>query len=209
MKKQFLLVFLIFAVFITLNTVSATDENSSDLKSDIYNTNIPFVENQGQVDDEVEYYADTFYGNVYVTQDSITHSIQADNNTSMVIKEQFMDREGNIINFNPAGHDISTAKVDYYLGNDPQKWITSLAAWDTVTLGQLYPGIELILKANGSNIEKIFQIYPGGNPEDIRIMVTGADSLKLNDSGDLNLETSKGIIRLTKPVAFQEDQHSK
>ena len=97
-----MLLLFISLIVISLGSVSAanTDDN---LSVQIQNTSIPFVENTGQMNDEVEFYADTFYGTVYVNNNSITHSIQGENNTTMVIKEQFLDENGNIITFKPTG----------------------------------------------------------------------------------------------------------
>jgi hypothetical protein len=42
-----------------------------------------------------------------------------------------------------------------------------------VSLGEVYKGIELKLKAHGNNVEKLFYVKPGANPEQIRVSLSG------------------------------------
>lgn len=78
---------------------SAADVNETVL----IDTNVPFIENQGQTDQSVSYYADTFYGTSYITNDGITHKINRKDNTSLVVKEEFLDKNGKKIIFNSIG----------------------------------------------------------------------------------------------------------
>ncbi|MCK9150615.1 SBBP repeat-containing protein [Methanobacterium alcaliphilum] len=219
MNKHLIPLLFIFIITLSMSIVSAeeipskddvlnkTDNNNNvtSLNTQINNANIPFIENQGQSDTKVKYYADTFYGTVYVTNESITHSIKGDNNTTVVIKEQFLNKEGDVITFKPIGYESGSSKVDYYQGVDSSKWQTGLNTWSIISLGELYPGIELFLRANGCNIEKIFIIQPGANPDHIQIQLSGADQLEINSDGSLNMKTIIGNIQFTKPIAFQED----
>jgi len=80
-----------------------------------------------------------------------------------------------------------------------------METWKTISLGELYPGIEVILRATGANVEKIFNIMPGANPLDIQIQVLGTDQLEITSNGDLNMQTPVGGVQLSKPIAFQEE----
>jgi hypothetical protein len=67
----------------------------ADIANQVMNViTIPFVEKRGQADDQVTYYATTFYGASYVTKDGITHSIQGTDNRTLVLTEQFVDANG-------------------------------------------------------------------------------------------------------------------
>ncbi|MBI5893097.1 MAG: SBBP repeat-containing protein, partial [Deltaproteobacteria bacterium] len=59
-------------------------------------------------------------------------------------------------------------------------------------------------KAYGNNVEKLFYIQPNINPENIKIKLTGAQGLKINENGELEVKTELGVIKFTKPVAYQE-----
>src|SRR3990167_1453626 len=40
------------------------------------------------------------------------------------------------------GEDETITKVNYFKGNDPSKWHTSISAYDVISFGEVYGGIE-------------------------------------------------------------------
>lgn len=204
--NKYLILFLsLFFTFILCGTVSAaSDTLTSDQQAMMMNTQIPFVENI-QTDSSVKYCANTLYGTAYVSDDGIYHCIIGEN-TTMVVKEEFLDEQGQVITFQPTGTEKGTAKVDFYIGNDSSKWVTSQSTWNVISLGEIYPGINVLLKAHGGNVEKIFQIEPGASPDAIKIRAIGADSINIDVDGNLNLQSSAGDVQLSKPTAYQDDE---
>jgi len=71
------------------------------------------------------------------------------------------------------GNEKAVTKVSYFKGNDKSQWKTNISAYDVVSLGEIYDGIELKLKAYGNNVEKLFCIKPDANPEQIKISLSG------------------------------------
>ena len=53
------------------------------------------------------------------------------------------------------------------------------------------------------NIEKLFTVFPGTNPDVIKMNVDGLESLSVDKSGELLLHTSVGDITMTAPIAYQ------
>jgi len=110
----------------------------------------------------------------------------------------------------------SVTNVNYFKGKDPSKWKTNISTYETVSLGEVYDGIELKLKAYGNNVEKLFCVKPGANPAQIKIRLSGINpqkfplnkggwrGLSVNEHGELELETALGSVKFTKPVAYQE-----
>lgn len=204
-NKCLILFLSLFSAFIFCGSVSAaSDTLTSDQETMVMNTQIPFVENT-QADSSVKYYVNTMYGTAYVTDDGIYHSITGENAT-LVVKEEFLDEQGQVITFQPTGSEKGTAKVDFYIGNDSSKWVTGQSTWNSISLGEIYPGINVLLKAHGGNVEKIFQIAPGANPDNIKIRVTGADNINIDADGNLNLQSTVGDVQLSKPTAYQDDE---
>ena len=74
------------------------------------------------------------------------------------------------------GEGYSATKVSYFKGNDPAKWKNNISTHDFVDLGDVYEGIGLRLKAYGNNVEKLFTVKPGANPEQIKIRLSGIRS---------------------------------
>jgi hypothetical protein len=190
----------------------------------------PFVPNTGQFDDQVRFQAAIFSGSFYLTGDSLVYSfiekdeameaigekqrnelkeeIKTRNSRNklkvIAIKEILLDEQSRPVKFIPKGEEQVPATVSYFMGNDPSAWKTDLAAYSIVSLGEVYPGVELQLKAAGRNVEKAFLLKPGASPDSIRLKVEGVKSLSASSEGRLALVTAEGQINMSKPVAFQE-----
>ena len=85
------------------------------------------------------------------------------------------------------GEKESETQVSFFIGNDPAKWKSGLPTYEAVNLGEVYKGIELKLRAYGGSVEKLYYVSPGREPKEIRIKVHGAESLKVNDRGELEV----------------------
>ena len=101
------------------------------------------------------------------------------------------------------GEDKAITKVSYFRGNDPSKWKSDVSTYDTVSLGEVYGGIELKLKAYGDNVEKLFHVESGADPGVIQLRLNGAKVIKVSENGELVAETELGHVRFTAPVAYQ------
>ena len=166
---------------------------------------MPFIANKGQVDEQVEFYAKTFGGTVFVTKDGeIVYALPKTEKSECRLGEAERTQQSNpksaIQNLSPTsigipksgvtlreefigarvktiqGEDPSVTKVNYFKGSDPSKWKTNVSTYDYVNLGEIYKGIELRLKAYGDNVEKLFCVKPGADPEQIRISLSGIQS---------------------------------
>ena len=163
---------------------------------------VPFIENQGQLPDEVRYYANTFYGTAYVTDTDLTHAVTVGTEAGtpgVALKERFLNRAGSAISFTPSGEEPADTQASYFIGNDPAGWQTGLATYNLVSLGEIYPGITVKAKARSVNIDKLFYVAPGAAPDEIRIEILGAESLRLADDGSLVVVTGAGEVSLTAP----------
>ncbi|HPQ78804.1 MAG TPA: hypothetical protein PK427_09145, partial [Synergistales bacterium] len=167
---------------------------------------IPFILNEGQTDKQVKLYARTFSGTVYVTdQGRIVYGLPADRDRKdrrWVLVEETSDglpvRE-------IKGAEESETKVSYFLGNDQSRWQRSLPTYEMVDMGEIYHGIKLKLRAYGGSVEKLYYIGPGRDPGKIRMKVRGAESLKVNDRGELEVQTGNGPVIFSRPRAFQQE----
>lgn len=71
------------------------------------------------------------------------------------------------------GEGSAVTKVNYFRGSNPLKWKSNIATYDTVSLGEIYEGIEVKFRAYGDNVEKLFTIKPGADPGQIKISLSG------------------------------------
>ena len=199
-------------------------------KPDLGNLRIPFIPNEGQMDDSIKFYAKTFMGTVSVTErGDLVYSAPSSLPTGAKQADKFLACPAGPVPFwYRAGRqtpkfftfkeqlecgmikDIkpekeSKTKISLFHGSDPLKWKSGLKTYEEVSLGEAYPGIEVKLRAYGNNVEKLFYIQPGADPDEIRMRLCGIRNLKVTGSGELEVETEGGRIRFTKPVAYQEE----
>ncbi len=98
----------------------------------------------------------------------------------------------------------SPTNVSYFLGTDKARWTSRTSTYDSVQLREVWPGVEVGLKAYGQNVEKLFVVQPVQSPNVIRLRMEGAKGLRVSDEGTLVVTTGNGEIVYTKPVAWQE-----
>jgi hypothetical protein len=105
----------------------------------------------------------------------------------------------------PAGYRPMEGKVSYAIGNDPSKHADNLNTYERVNLGDMYPGVNVQLRATGNNVEKIFTVAPKHDPKQIHIKLAGAEKLEIGKHGELIAHTGNGPVTFTAPIAFQEN----
>jgi len=187
---------------------------------------VPFVKNVGQFNVEVKYAVDLFAGRFFLTskelvyslrqrgKDKTIHSDKFKLNTKikrenvsdkgLVFREYFVDKKGARIHFKSKGEQQAETVVSYFRGNNPSKWRSNVASYQSISLGQVYPGVEVKLKASGKNVEKIFYVSPQSNVDDIKIGVSGVAGLKIAKDGRLMFKNALGELAMRAPVAWQE-----
>jgi hypothetical protein len=104
-----------------------------------------------------------------------------------------------LIGANPApkvtGQDELSSKVNYFIGNDPAKWRTNLATYAKVRFEEVYPSIDLIYYGNQRQLEYDFVVAPGANPARVRLEFSGANKIRLDKDGGLELEIAGGSVQ--------------
>lgn len=216
----------------------------AEVKQKIARLHVPFIANAGQIDSKVKFYASTFGGTVFVTNEGeIVYSLpkveeekpnppsypspamggrgftpnlepfsgvypeqgrrtpESTRVKGFVLKEELV---GGRINEVRAEREAVT-KVSYFIGNDQSKWKSNISTYETVSLGEVYQGVELKLRAYGRNVEKLFYVEPGAEPDKIRIRLSGG-KLNVNKHGELEVGTKLGTVKFTKPGAYQEKE---
>ncbi len=164
---------------------------------------VPFIENEGQLDEEVIFYAKTFAGTVYVTEEGLIYSLTSvnlddDSIHGVAIKEVFLDSK----NLQPVGADKSDAIVNYFVG-EKEKWRSNIPTYNLVNLGEVWPLVNVELKAYGNNFEKLFKVAPGGSVDSILLEFDGITGLAIAENGQLLLSTDLGTVSMTEPIAYQ------
>ncbi|MBP9686540.1 MAG: hypothetical protein KBD66_01940 [Candidatus Doudnabacteria bacterium] len=103
----------------------------------------------------------------------------------------------------PTASEPVDADISSFVGSNPDNWHTDLSAFRTVHAGEVWPGVSVLYRATGTNIEKIFTIAPGSDSAHIAIEIRGG-TLSINSQGELVITTPAGNVTFTSPVAFQD-----
>ncbi len=218
-KKPYLFAFLLVGAFALLalgfyqifkpgHQTAQKEINKAEISQKLKALNMPFIENKGQTDPKVAYYAKTFGGSIFITKEGeLVYSFpKVEKNEGEEPKitgtAVLIERLGKVKEVKGVGE--SPTKVSYFIGNDPSKWQRDITTFERVSLGEVYEGIRVELKAYGSNIEKLFYVSPNADPRSIRVELEGVKEAKVKESGELILKTELGDIEFTKPVAYQE-----
>jgi photosystem II stability/assembly factor-like uncharacterized protein len=99
-------------------------------------------------------------------------------------------------------HTLAT-KSHYFIGNQPKDWRTDVASFASVKYTGLYDGVDAVIYGNQQNPEYDFIVAAGADFQVIQLAFEGAKSIKIDEQGDLLLETDAGLLRQRKPFAYQ------
>jgi len=178
-----------------------------------------WVKNEGQWDERALFSAPGYFGTTWITKDGEllhvavkqeeckdkTEKAKACPSKSWVISERWVGGKVQTIK----GEEELQTKVSYFVGNDPSKHRSNLPTYRYVSLGEVWSGVEVKLKATQKTVEKLFYVKPGADPSKIVVEVGGAKGLKLSKDGEIIIQTGLGDLKLSKPIAWQEKDGKK
>ena len=178
-----------------------------------------WVKNEGQWDERALFSAPGYFGTTWITKDGEllhvavkkeeckdkTEKAKTCPSKSWVISERWVGGKVQTIK----GEEELQTKVSYFVGNDPSKHRSNLPTYRYVSLGEVWSGVEVKLKATQKTVEKLFYVKPGADPSKIVVEVGGAKGLKLSKDGEIIIQTGLGDLKLSKPIAWQEKDGKK
>jgi len=184
-----------------------------------------FIENQGQMDEEVAFYVKGADKTLYFTPNGITFAIterkerspnldlfsiekpeggkdrcQSDELRRWIVKMEFVDANPDV---SPSGEDQQKAVFSYFKGR-PEDWNTGVPTYSRIVYENLWPGIDLVYYGTVNQLKYDFIVKPGADPKDIRFAIFGASDVVLDDSGFIEIDTPLGSFKDEKPTAYQE-----
>ncbi len=167
-----------------------------------------FIENQGQVDSTVRYYVHGRDKSVYFAPDGVTFALSraaaGDAGTRAprrwAVKLDFIDTNPAAA---PVGGPPAPAIVSYFHG-PVRQWKTALPTYAGVTYNDLWPGVDLLYTGTTDRLKYQFVVNPGADPGRIRLRYRGAESVRLDGTGRLEVSTPLGSFSDEPPRAWQE-----
>ncbi|HEV8037387.1 MAG TPA: SBBP repeat-containing protein, partial [Bryobacteraceae bacterium] len=115
---------------------------------------------------------------------------------------------GASLNFSGANPEPHTSALDplaerhnYFHGRVSQ---TDIPTYRRIRYSRLYPGIDCVFYGDQKGLEFDFEVSPGSDPAKIRLRWSGAKRVRIDDNGELVIETASDCLRQRKPTVYQE-----
>ncbi len=191
--------------------------------------NVKFIENKGQWPAQVLYEKSLGNGNVFFETDQVlfsfvdlgglehpdhSHSTHdpkeaEEHETSMHTPHEGVKGHAYSLQFLNSivpecveGQGVERAKINYLLGNDPNKWVSNASTYSSIFYGNVYHQVDFHFSQNGDHLKYDVIVRPGADPSDIVLSYTGTEGIQL-DRGNLIVRTSIGYTTELKPYAYQ------
>lgn len=230
------LIILITFQFLSLYIFSQV-VNESEIKSKYKSANNSqaFIENKGQWNDEVLYLSKVNGANVWITKSGVVYNYYQMETLLQDTSQSPLDRNmprpdprsDTQPNYNICGHilkmelqngnqepkSIGVGKKEtyynYFIGNDKSKWAPNVAIYNEVIVEDLYEGISAKYYYDGNSIRYDYIADAGADISQIKMNYEGQDDIKVNNLGELLIQTRFGEIRHNKIYAYQEINNQK
>lgn len=222
---SFFLTFLA-AIFLMANVVAQqnTKAQSALQKSD----HLFFIENKGQWPNEVLFLTRigrldawiTRHGVVYdfykmkqrsQTGTDINDANHFAQNQKFELKEK--ERFGQVVNItlqnanaSPRweGSEKNAAYYNFFIGNDPDKWISEVGLYQEALVHDVYENIDERFYFDKENIRYDFIVKPDADPGQIQMAIEGSLQTFINEKGELVFTTRFGEVKQAGLFTWQE-----
>jgi uncharacterized repeat protein (TIGR01451 family) len=183
--------------------LGAPSAGSAKVRENIAKLPLRFEENQGQTDSQVKYLAHGNGYTLFLTPTAMAVQLKATGvpNLSPVLQ---MRLPGSNAKASLEARDRLPGTTNYFIGNDPGKWHSSVPGYAQIAYRDVYPGIDVVYRGSQRQLEFDFIVRPGSKPDSIRLAFDGADKLSVDGQGNVRLEAGEGHLLLHKPVLYQE-----
>jgi hypothetical protein len=104
----------------------------------------------------------------------------------------------------PVGEDELEGKVNYFIGNDPDKWQANIPTYARTRYSNVYPGIDVVYYGSQLQLEYDFKVAAGSDYRQISLKFEGADSVRVEEqTGDLLIDVNGKTVRQHKPLILK------
>ena len=204
----------LFTFFITIINIS--------LQKNIFatpNSQLKFVENKNQWDDEVKYKSDLQGGHIYFASDYfqyVYYSTQDLEKIHDLKHEQSSDPYKEKVNCyaynvkflyaNSQSNILPNQKMDYYenyfIGNDAKKWAGNVRVFENIIYKDIYKNIDVKAYSVGTSFKYDLIVNPNGDVNNIKLQYNGIKP-QLLQNGNLKMDVGFNTIEETAPFCYQ------
>jgi len=175
---------------------------------------LSFIRNDGQIDDKVQYYERGRGHSTYFTSEGVylelISSRESESSTPQLHNNSLQSKA---IKLSPIGSNKNTkiiaegmqkGKVNYFVGNDPEKWKSNIATYQSVVYKDIYQNIDMKFYGNNRQMEYDVIVKPGANPSLLRLSYEGIEGLSITEDGKMEISLKEGKVIQNRPYCYQE-----
>ncbi|MFO0984366.1 MAG: hypothetical protein U1E76_22015 [Planctomycetota bacterium] len=182
------------------------------------NLPISFIENRGQVDERVRFYARRSGWTAFFTDDAfVLERTRREGKTAVRSKPEepstppeaiagasvFLTFEGASRNVVVDGIDPVPGRYHYFLGKDTSRWRTNVPGYSTLRYRGLYAGVDVMVREHEARLEYDLILGPGAELDQIVVRCEGSEALCVDERGALLIETPAGRLEQQRPHTYQ------
>jgi gliding motility-associated-like protein len=177
-------------------------------------SSVQFIENKGQLSENIDYKLPLNAGNIYFEGNCITYNLfekgkiskirHGDSTVSPVINGHTYKTHlvGSNTEYNKKGGAMSSNYYNYFIGNNSENWATEVRAYKQIEYSNIYDSINMVVYQKNEHLKYDFIVKPGSNPSLIKLFYEGMESVSLLN-GHLLIKTSVGNVIEQSPYAYQ------
>ncbi len=191
---------------------------------------LAFVANRGQTDARVRYQVDQGGSTLFVTPNQLVYALpnhtdsprlpRPGSRTKPLTDTKPLSMTFSIVRQQFVGAGAATlqaltplpGRMNYLVGNDPNRWRTQVDTYGGVQYQQLYRGIDLAITGETDSLKSFYTVAPGADPGRIRWRYTGVKDVTVDSAGNLVIQVpprgprATQVLTITEqaPLAWQE-----
>ena len=177
-------------------------------------SSVQFIENKGQLSENIDYKLPLNAGNIYFEGNCITYNLfekgkiskirHGDSTVSPIINGHSYKTHlvGANTNYNKKGRSMTSNYYNYFVGNNSEKWASEVRAYKQIEYTNIYDSINMVVYQKNEHLKYDFIVKPGSNPSLINLFYEGMESVSLLN-GHLLIKTSIGNVIEQSPYAYQ------
>ncbi|MBI2268818.1 MAG: SBBP repeat-containing protein [Bacteroidetes bacterium] len=220
--------------FAANNNKTGTPDSKEQIRHWMQNQSVKFLENKGQMTDMegnpvpfVLFKAEVPGLDMYITERGITYTfLQAEekedeqterenkvkmfteSDENIIFKWERVDMElkdASIKKENVCKENPSTSDYNYFYGHCPEG-IYGVKQFDKIVIRKIYPGIDWVLyNSSDKGFKYDFIVHPGADPNQIQLVYSSLNQLKLNNHGEIKLKTDRGTLTENAPYSYIQE----
>jgi hypothetical protein len=203
MRRASILLAILIVPAVDIYAADNNQVNKAQIQTTFNNLPLYFIENKGQMDEEVAYYVKGADKILFFTSEGITFALSGKNGDKAkrwCLKLDFIDANPDV---EPRGKNKKKAVFSYFKGK-PEDWTMGVPSYGKLVYQDLWPDIDLVYTGTTHQLKYEFRLKPGADPNRINLTYRGVDDLFLTEECALEVATPAGGFKDGTPMAYQD-----